>query len=201
MVRYTPLYQLPALSPTDRARQIADIDWANAQAIEAILANQGQPPLNSDLVSLVTRLNAIETATKPYSLLVAPAADLAVPGTTLIGQSMDYKSGTNIPATAWSKATGAVTMPAGSDGEYIAVVALRFLTGSPTRCQAFLSVNGTGADQRMNFQDGSQNVMSAGTITLKAGDQVYPQGWTDASGSKSTASATRFSLRRLVVPT
>lgn len=61
MPRYTPLYGLPALAPTDRGRDIADIDWANAQRIEAILANEGQLPLDADLVSLVTRLNKLDT--------------------------------------------------------------------------------------------------------------------------------------------
>jgi len=64
MPRTTPLYQLPALAPTDKARDIAEIDWANAQRIEQILANEGRPPLASELVDLIKRLNALETAPK-----------------------------------------------------------------------------------------------------------------------------------------
>ncbi|PZE84153.1 hypothetical protein [Curtobacterium sp. MCBD17_032] len=60
MPRRTPLYGLPALSPTDRARDIADVDWANALELEAILAQQGQMPLSTELVDLVTRMNQIE---------------------------------------------------------------------------------------------------------------------------------------------
>lgn len=64
MPRTTPLYGLPALSPDDRARDIADIDWQNAQRIEQILANEGRPPLASELVDLIKRLSALENAPK-----------------------------------------------------------------------------------------------------------------------------------------
>lgn len=60
MPRNTPLYGLPALAPSDRGRDIADIDWANALRIEAILANNGQLPLSADLVGLVKRLNPLD---------------------------------------------------------------------------------------------------------------------------------------------
>ncbi|MET3449803.1 hypothetical protein [Curtobacterium sp. 1544] len=64
MTRYTPLYGLPALEPSTPVRNIADVDWQNAQRIEQILANEGRPPLASELVDLIKRLNALETAPK-----------------------------------------------------------------------------------------------------------------------------------------
>jgi hypothetical protein len=63
MPRTTPLYGLPALSPSDRVRDLADIDWANAQKIEQILANEGQLPLGADLVSLIRRVNNLDSDT------------------------------------------------------------------------------------------------------------------------------------------
>ncbi|MBF4613277.1 hypothetical protein [Curtobacterium sp. VKM Ac-1376] len=59
MSRYTPTYALPAFASTDRVRDLADIDYQNALKLEAILQNQGQPPLDSDLATLMARTNLL----------------------------------------------------------------------------------------------------------------------------------------------
>jgi hypothetical protein len=58
-MRYTPTYALPAFAPTDRVRDLADIDYQKSLKLEAILANQGQPPLDSDLVDIMARTNLL----------------------------------------------------------------------------------------------------------------------------------------------
>lgn len=54
-MRTTPLYGIPAFESSDRGRDLADIDWQRAKLLDAILANQGQPPLGSDLQTLLGR--------------------------------------------------------------------------------------------------------------------------------------------------
>jgi len=196
MPRYTPLYRLPALDVTDRARSIADIDWQNAQVIEAILRNQGQPPLGSDLVSLITRLNTLEASSKPFTATMRPPTDVAIGGTTNIGLAMNYASGTNIPSSAWDKSTGALTIPAGGGGMYLLSHGIRCTSG-PTQVQAFFGVNGTDAPNRILFNDGITNVISTGPVELKAGDTVAPMGWSNNASAKSTASAMQFVVKRL----
>ncbi len=125
MPRYTPLYGLPALDPSDKLRTLADTDWANAQTIESILANQGQPPLGSDLQSLITRLNAAETKVKGTAQLVTSrASNVAVagagfrtisPGAALVDSAKGYNA-----------QTGQYTVPTGLGGVWQITAALRF---------------------------------------------------------------------------
>lgn len=62
MTGQTPLYQIPYLVGSDPAKQIAPVSELQATAVEALLRNVGTQPLDSDLVDLVTRLNALEAA-------------------------------------------------------------------------------------------------------------------------------------------
>ena len=59
-MRTTPVLGLPALDSTDKARDIPEQSWTLAQQLEAILLQNGQPPVSSDLVSLVQRIVALE---------------------------------------------------------------------------------------------------------------------------------------------
>ncbi|PYY34093.1 hypothetical protein DEJ16_12620 [Curtobacterium sp. MCJR17_055] len=184
MPRYTPLYGLPALAPTERARDIADVDWDNALLVEAILAKRGAVPLGADLQGLLKRLT-------PYSFRASARESVAINGVTQIGESMLYRSGDNIGSTAWDD--GVLTMPPGSGGEYLVSVSIRNTTGG----RVWLTKNGTSDDTRFGFQDGL-NAVSTLTVSLDAGDTLRP--WaTSSAASLSDSTGTVFTVRRLVV--
>ena len=60
MVAKTPLYGLPYIEPTDKPKDIAAQEKEAMLRIEQILASQGRPPLASELVDLVKRINSLE---------------------------------------------------------------------------------------------------------------------------------------------
>lgn len=56
----TPIYQLPYLVGSDGGRQIKEVSEALALRLDAVLAQNGQPPLDADLTDLLARLTALE---------------------------------------------------------------------------------------------------------------------------------------------
>lgn len=67
MTSNTPMYDLPYLDGTDGGKQIKTVSKALAQRLEAVLANEGQVPLDADLVSLLQRVAALENAAAPIA--------------------------------------------------------------------------------------------------------------------------------------
>ncbi|MFJ2370883.1 hypothetical protein [Microbacterium sp. NPDC087665] len=65
MTKTTPVYQLPYLEGNDGGKAIGAVSLSLAQRLEAVLMNEGQTPLDSDLVSLLQRIAALENATAP----------------------------------------------------------------------------------------------------------------------------------------
>lgn len=60
MTKVTPVYQLPYLDGNDGGKHIKAVSSALALRLEAVLQNEGQLPLDSDLVSLLERVAALE---------------------------------------------------------------------------------------------------------------------------------------------
>ncbi|WP_217182600.1 hypothetical protein [Streptomyces sp. AC495_CC817] len=60
MTSNTPVYDFPYLDGTDGGKQIKAVSKALAQRLEAVLANEGQVPLDADLVALLQRVAALE---------------------------------------------------------------------------------------------------------------------------------------------
>lgn len=56
----SPIYGLPYLVGSDGGKRIKEVSEALALKLEAVLAQNGNPPLDSDLVSLLQRLGAVE---------------------------------------------------------------------------------------------------------------------------------------------
>lgn len=70
----TPIYGLPYLVGSDGGKRIKEVSEALALKLDATLAQTGNPPLDSDLVSLLQRLGALESA-----LSAAEAKLLSIP--------------------------------------------------------------------------------------------------------------------------
>jgi hypothetical protein len=92
-MKYTPVYKLPFIEATDQGRAYPTQSKTIAETLEAILLQTGNPPVDSDLASLVARLNAVEGAL---------AASKTVRGTTLVN------------GTGGAVSQQAVQFPAGS---------------------------------------------------------------------------------------
>ncbi|PCE13984.1 hypothetical protein AUC47_04875 [Microbacterium sp. SZ1] len=60
MPNNTPIYGLPYLVGSDRGRNIQQVSEQLALTLDATLAATGNPPLDSDLVSLLQRLGELE---------------------------------------------------------------------------------------------------------------------------------------------
>ena len=60
MTNTTPLYQFPYLDGADGGKQIKAVSKSLALRLEAVLASEGQVPLDADLVSLLERVAALE---------------------------------------------------------------------------------------------------------------------------------------------
>lgn len=56
----TPIYALPYLLGSDRGRNIREVSEALALKLDATLAANGNPPLDSELVDLLARLGNLE---------------------------------------------------------------------------------------------------------------------------------------------
>lgn len=62
MTSTTPVYELPYLDGMDGGKHIKSVSKSLALRLEAVLINEGQVPLDSDLVALLTRLTILEDA-------------------------------------------------------------------------------------------------------------------------------------------
>ncbi|GAA3342984.1 hypothetical protein GCM10017714_33690 [Curtobacterium pusillum] len=143
-MRTTPLYGIPAFESADRARDIADIDWDRAKLLEAILANQGQPPLGSDLQSLITAVNALTPVTAAASGW-ANGTNWDASGSTLVKfgnlalLSFDASSSVNIAVDATPTAA---RVPSGFRPA-ATVFAPAFVTGISTPATGGIQIAGT----------------------------------------------------------
>lgn len=82
----TPLYSIPYLTGSSQAREIATVSEQSAARLEALLKARTVAPLSSDLASLVTRINSIESVVAELAGLkgrALPAAIRATPFNTV----------------------------------------------------------------------------------------------------------------------
>ena len=79
MPKNSPIYGLPYLVGSDGGRNIKEVSEALALKLDAVLAQTGNPPLDSDLVSLLQRLAGGESEidAMPYA---QAAGKVASPG-------------------------------------------------------------------------------------------------------------------------
>lgn len=67
-MKYTPTYQIPYLEGSDKLSALSAASQEQALGVEAALLSQSVPPAGSDLISLITRMNALEAAISDYKI-------------------------------------------------------------------------------------------------------------------------------------
>jgi len=189
MVSRTPLYGLPYIDPTDRPREIAAQEKAAMLLVEQILANQGRPPLASELVDLVKRIVKLEAGGAGAKFLALGRVAKAVNSITILdnydtpAQNTGFRSWSGSLLTIATAGDYMITHSAGSAGG---------LNGG----QSFITINGDAAANRFAFQDGPSNMTSLYVGPFKAGDTIRPWVYTNAAGTVD-ANRTSFSVRAL----
>lgn len=94
----TPLYGLPHLVGASNGKDIKTVSKALAEKVEATLKNKGAPPLDSDLVTLLERVAALEEAvdgsgnTTPWKAFV-PGGGWSAFGNGLRGPGIRFENG------------------------------------------------------------------------------------------------------------
>lgn len=64
-MRFTPVYNLPALDERSTGKDIYEQSWSIASELERVLLNTGQVPIGADLQSLLRRVTALESGAGP----------------------------------------------------------------------------------------------------------------------------------------
>ena len=187
MTRKTPLYGLPALDGTDKPKEYPQQSWDFALLMEAILSNQGQTPLASELVDLVKRLNKLEAGGNGAKFLALGKTAKTVNSVTVMDNYDAPKQNTGF--RSWSGSLLTIDKA----GDYMVVHSAGSATGL-NGGQSFITINGDAAANRFAFQDGPSNMTSLYVAPFAAGDTIRPWCYTNASGTVD-ANRTSFAVR------